>query len=542
MKRVIYRITDYHSDFSYIDYDKCIEAYDDEGNRIENFNNCFYTKKAEIIVSLIEKYADKLAAFGSDRNGGVSQNRPFVIEKENSVKEYDGDLFNFSDDIIKQTIIGIKGLCGMIRGIIKYPDENGEDIDVSLEIRSRFDKPGKPWFLYTMIAEAVEGTDAGEKTGSAVFDNDKDSAVDIMSLMTVFMFSQQLKRAYKSGIYRTYVKHEYNNDRPCGAIDIARHIRLNISSGSSAIAYNTRERCEDNKLNRLIAHAWNSLRQHYPMAAAFVTDNDPEFQKAIGEIITLTRDSMKDIRGCISANTQPITSPFYIDYDDLRIHCLQILSEDADSEFYTESGVDSCMSVLFYIPDLWEMYLERHLRMKLKDNIELIAQDRSIYGIRPDFVFYRNNTPFYILDAKFKVYKAEYQKESDRKYHIYPGLDMFILEREKSEAEKDIDKLIRDIQRFSTVNGALIFPYTKTQDNNSTKRKENDLKKKGIENAVIHNRDDNKQLDIDKIDDYNISCFPVSIPETSVYNKWAEDFNNSINNSVDTVLLKLSCL
>ena len=127
MKRVIYRITDYHSDFSYIDYDKCIEAYDDEGNRIENFNNCFYTKKAEIIVSLIEKYADKLAAFGSDRNGGVSQNRPFVIEKENSVKEYDGDLFNFSDDIIKQTIIGIKGLCGMIRGIIKYPDENGED-------------------------------------------------------------------------------------------------------------------------------------------------------------------------------------------------------------------------------------------------------------------------------------------------------------------------------------------------------------------------------------------------------------------------------
>lgn len=496
MKRVTYQITDHFIELKNIG-DFFIEA-DPEADL-----GLFIDKKTEIINELIKQNADKLSAFGTEnfdykRKGSILQNKPFrtVINNENT---YNPDLFEVSGD--KKTIIGIKGLCGMIRGIIKYLDENGEEIeiDVTLEIRSRFDKPGKPWFLYTMIAESVEGADAEKDLDSAGFNPDKDDEVDITSLLTVFMFSQRLKRAYESGIYRTYVKREYNNDRLRGAIDIARHIRLNITGGTPDISYTARERCEDNKLNRLISHAWNALKQDYPAAAAFVTDGDPEFQRAISEIITYTRGSMKDVRGCIAANSQPITSPFYSDYDELRILCLRILADD--SEYYIESGEDSCYSILFYIPDLWEKYLERHLRKALPDDILLKAQEEQEYyknfegryaeTSRPDFVFYNKNMPFFILDAKFKKNYSWVENVGDT---------------------NDFDKLIRDMYIFKVDTGAVIYPQKKQQCRNA--------------DVDIHQITEDRGFLYD---------FQVPIPENEDYTAWKNDMNGSIDKSVETV-------
>ena len=573
MKRVIYRITDY-SDLRYIDYKSCIEAYDDEEGDKIGYKDDFYTHKSEIIKALIEKNKKTLCAFGSGRDVKVSQNKPVV--KDNT---YNKDLFKLSDDN-KKTISGIKGLCGIIRGTIRYPEDNGEEIDVTLEIRSRFDEPQKPWFLYTMIAESVEDTDAGEHTGNAAFDEINE--VDIMSMLTVLMFSMRLKKAYESGIYRTYVRREYNDDRLRGSIDIARHIRQNINSGSINVAYSTRERNENNMLNRLIAHAWNALKRDYSNAVSFVTDNDPEFQKAIGEVTAITRDSLKDVRSCVASNRQPITSPFYSDYEDLRELCLQILAEEAGSEYYTEGGENKCMSILFYIPDLWEIYLEKHLRKELPEGIKLKSQDErkmenirpvfkpgplnlELYSmmndeydkyikqkrIRPDFVFYKDGKPFFILDAKFKIFNSIAYFENNG-IQIYPGWEKSpgLTSEDKFGVSKDTIKLDRDMRVFKVSYGAVVFPYSVEQDCEKNNEIIKQIKSSDYPNPKQRSSVINFIEGVSYINANNkLWSFPVLIPgsirndkEEYTYSEWKEDMTKTIDHSIETIINELQRL
>ncbi len=57
--------------------------------------------------------------------------------------------------------------------------------------------------------------------------------------LLVFLFPYYLNEAMRKGIYKEYVKREYNNANIKGAVDVGKHIRSNVPFVGK-VAYRTR--------------------------------------------------------------------------------------------------------------------------------------------------------------------------------------------------------------------------------------------------------------------------------------------------------------
>lgn len=392
----------------------------------------------ELVEKLLETDKVKhLSVFGS--KNGFRETKPLWVGNDQN-----SDLFYYNND---GEITGFKNMAGVIRNSFMY---GGEEYDVTLEIRSRFDTPERPWFMATMLSQIITGTE--KFTGTTYVNNDK---LDIFKFLKAAMFANMLKTAYQSGCYRTYVRKEYNDDRLRGAIDIPRQIRLNEGRVTASIAYVTREHTEDNPLNKLIVLTWKALCDSYPGITDYIEKNDIEFYTAFKAIKELCHDpEMKELQGCIRECQRPVTGPYYADYEELRQLCLNILYDEAGANLFSGTQDPDVCGILVYTPDLWELYLEKHLPMKdkfkaqdtleLKDVNDLIHVGCTKKTIRPDFVYYDDdNKPVYILDAK--LYKTQNLVDDDN--------------------EDGIRKLKRDMYWYSMkyergIPGGLISPVT----------------------------------------------------------------------------------
>ena len=364
----------------------------------------------ELVEKLLETDKVKhLSVFGS--KNGFRETKPLWVGNDQN-----RDLFYYNNG----EITGFKNMAGVIRNSFMY---GGEEYDVTLEIRSRFDTPERPWFMATMLSQIITGTE--KFTGTTYVNNDK---LDIFKFLKAAMFANMLKTAYQSGCYRTYVRKEYNDDRLRGAIDIPRQIRLNEGRVTASIAYVTREHTEDNPLNKLIVLTWKTLCDSYPGITDYIEKNDIEFYTAFKAIKELCHDpEMKELQGCIKECQRPVTGPYYADYEGLRQLCLNILYDEAGANLFSGTQDPDVCGILVYTPDLWELYLEKHLPMKDKfkaqDKLDIATlkdpkEVRSALNegrkneqnkIIPDFVYYNvpreKSEPFYIIDAK--LYKTE---------------------------------------------------------------------------------------------------------------------------------------
>ncbi len=66
----------------------------------------------------------------------------------------------------------------------------------------------------------------------------------------------------RKGIYKEYVKREYNNANIKGAVDVAKHIRSNVPFVGK-VAYRTREFSYNNHLTQLIRHTIEKIQNEY---------------------------------------------------------------------------------------------------------------------------------------------------------------------------------------------------------------------------------------------------------------------------------------
>ena len=66
----------------------------------------------------------------------------------------------------------------------------------------------------------------------------------------------------RKGVYKEYVKRQYNNTNISGTIDVARHVRSNIPFIGN-VAYRTREFSYDNKLTQLVRHTIEKIQNEY---------------------------------------------------------------------------------------------------------------------------------------------------------------------------------------------------------------------------------------------------------------------------------------
>jgi hypothetical protein len=398
------------------------------------------------------------------------------------------------------------------------------NLDIRLQIRSKFDTE-KPYFLATMLLRnKIELNDL-------VFSNEE----DIYDYLLLFWYKTKLLAAYEKGFYKTYRRFEENGYRLRGSINISQHIKLNIGQNNGKIAHIYRENTINNYLNHLIIVTYEYLKKKYPELIEQNIDNDLNIRCILEGIRNEIGYNPMGIQFLIKNNQKTISHPYFIEYEDLREICLKILREEALSIW--EAGKERTKSILFYIPDLWELYLEDILKSDKeiekdvytqgeipKSDEQLEKEQLQIFGnynetenekftkaIYPDFIFFDKENPYFILDAKFK----EGWKKS-----IKGKIPDFGLE--------DYSKCIRDMNSINAHATGVIFPVN-------------------IEQGDDINYSDLKKLQ-HSISKYNQwDCFytiPVYIPDTKnnldeigilTYLDWRKEFDLNVSNALKII-------
>ena len=401
----------------------------------------------------------------------------------------------------------------------KYQIEN-LNFEIRLQIRSKFDTE-KPYFLATMLLRKEIRLD-----DNLVLSTEE----EIYDYMLLFWYKIKLLAAYEKGFYKTYRRFEENGYRLRGSINISQHIKLNIVQNNGKIAYIYRENTINNYLNHLIIVTYEYLKKKYPELVEKNIDNDLNIRCILEGIRNEIGYNPMGIQFLIKNNKKNISHPYFIEYEDLREICLKILREEELSIW--EAGKERTKSILFYIPDLWELYLEDILKSDKEIDKDVYTQGRipesdeqlKIFGeynetekkffkknIYPDFIFFDKENPYLILDAKFK---------KEWKESIKGEFPDFCLD--------DYNKCIRDMNSINAHATGVIFPANIEQGNDV---KYSDLKK------LQHSISKYNQQD----------CFytiPVYIPDTKnnldevgilTYLDWRKEFDLNVSNALKII-------
>ena len=295
--------------------------------------------------------------------------------------------------------------------------------DVCITIRSRFTpEGGGDHFFHYLIQKALRcnALDLSTPTGG-------DGALKLLPLL----FPSYLVRAVNQGLFKQYRRFEYNDSRPRGTIDIARHIKLNLPFQGN-IAYSTREFSFDNPVTELIRHTYDYIKRKPEFRELF--QRDPAVRNAINQIKLATPSyRSQDRRAVVQANFKPCSHPLLTAYRPLQQLCLRILRDEGIDSTHKK---DQVYGVLFDISYLWEEYLATlpalagftHLNnnetAKNKTSLHLATSNGAqalIYY--PDFYREtadsqpREECASVVVDAKYKRY-AEKQLQNDDIYQM----------------------------------------------------------------------------------------------------------------------------
>lgn len=292
--------------------------------------------------------------------------------------------------------------------------------DVCITIRSRFTpEGGDDHFLHYLIQKASRCNllDLSTPTGG-------DGALKLLPLL----FPSYLVRAVNQGLFKQYQRFAYNDSRPRGTIDVARHIKLNLPF-QGKIAYSTREFSFDNPVTELIRHTYEFIKRKPEFRELF--QHDPAAKNAINQIKLATPSyRSQDRRAVIQANFKPCSHPLLTAYRPLQQLCLRILRNEGIDSFHKK---DQVYGVLFDIAYLWEEYLATlpalkgftHLNNneKATNKAKLYLDSEKEINYIPDFYLETedsqqgNERASVVIDAKYKRY-AEKPIENDDVYQV----------------------------------------------------------------------------------------------------------------------------
>lgn len=303
-----------------------------------------------------------------------------------------------------------------------------------LTISSRFTQNDKnDYFLHYML----------QKVSSSVnFLNFKHNSNDenIWDFL-IYLFPNYLKRAFRQGVYKTYVKKNYNDPNIKGVFDAKRHLKKNTPFVGK-IAYTTRENSADNSVNQLIRHTIEYIKSREIYAEIF---NDTEVKKIVDEIILITHKTYdkKARKKIISDNLRSFSRVYFTEYIPLQKICLKILQ----NEKITFGGKgEAIYGLLFDGAWLWEEYLNTILKDDFSHSENKIGKNKhylfeNFQPIYPDFV--SKFEPKVVIDAKYIPLDDQkiYSEKSEKMINIYY-------------------KTIAYMYRFNSNNGFLVFPYS----------------------------------------------------------------------------------
>lgn len=301
---------------------------------------------------------------------------PNLLKDENDLTKDEIILELINDTYVSSNIMGFLGL--------------GNE---KLIIESRFSK-GEQDFLFQYLLERIF-----EIPNILDLGIDTNHQNRIFNLL-VFVFPFFLKKALRKGLYKTYIRKNYNNSDVKGTIDIASHIAKNTPFLGN-IAYFKREHSFDNPLMELIRHTIEFIKGK-PYGHKILSQVKDEV-KAIVE--TTENYQLWDRRKIIHLNkTKVIRHAYYREYRELQQLCLLILQQQ---ENQLGLGNRQIYGLLFDGAWLWEEYINSlvsglfyHPMNKARWGAQWLFANRQGL-IYPDFIS-RQKNPRIIADAKYK--------------------------------------------------------------------------------------------------------------------------------------------
>ena len=504
-----------------------------------------YEKVSESEISIqSETVSDDLKSYILDENNSLYIIEKFLeqMDKKGVVNTAIGKSKKDKNPSLWTPILGGNSLYGGVAGVIedsldiKREEDfegpidtiTGEELDLTisirLEIRTRFDEKSL-FFLATLLLR-----DKIILNDNRVFSNEE----DLYDYMLLFWYKIKLSEAFEKGFYKTYRRFEANNDRIKGTIDISRHIRLNAGQSNGKIAYSHRENTVNNFLNHMIVVAYECLKKKYPELVEQNFDNNIELRGIIEAIKSEIGYELINSQQLIKQNNRVIAHPYFMEYEDLRVICIRILRNEGISIW--DADDEKTKSILFYVPDLWELFLEDKINEKKELAQDLFSQGKTpdkdesvfVYGevgskeskdysqaTYPDFVFFDmsdDKSPYCIIDAKFRKGLGNSMSKGD-------GIPKVELD--------DYTKCIRDMNSLNVHATGVIFPVNDT------------LQDQLKEEQYSHG--------ISKYNDQDIFyTFPVVIPKeedgeekTKTYSTWRKEFEESVNHSMGILAEKV---
>ena len=216
----------------------------------------------------------------------------------------------------------------------------------------------------------------------------------------LFLFPHYLKTAMRKGLFKKYIRHNYNDGNVKGTIDVARHIEKNTPFTGN-VAYSQREFSFDNSLMELVRHTIEFIKRK-PYG---------------GKILIKVKDEVKlvvdatqgyepyDRQRIIEQNKKnAVRHAYFREYLALQRLCLLILRHQ---KHQIGSGSKQIYGILFDGAWLWEEYVN-----SLIEDIFYHPMNKGGKGaqrlfegntglIYPDFIS-RDNEARIIADAKYK--------------------------------------------------------------------------------------------------------------------------------------------
>ena len=262
-----------------------------------------------------------------------------------------------------------------------------------LTITSRFVSGEHDFFFQYMLEKVLDFPNIVN------LETDADHENRLFHLL-LFLFPLYLKQAMRKGLFKTYIRNQYNDGNVKGVIDISRHINKNTPFIGN-IAYNQREYSYDNAMTELIRHTIEFIKRK-PYGRQLLVKVKDEVQL----IVDVTQQyELYDRRKVVTDNSyNPIRHAYYREYRALQHLCLLILK---NQEHNIGSGSRQINGILFDGAWLWEEYINslvggmfyhptnRNGRGKQR----LFSPSSGL--IYPDFIG-KNPQQRIIADAKYK--------------------------------------------------------------------------------------------------------------------------------------------
>lgn len=333
------------------------------------------------------------------------------------------ELIKNSEDITRDQMI-LRSIndtyrSGNVMGFLGYENER-------LIIESRFGGVREDFFFRYLLDKVLDFPNIVDLESDANQDNR-------LFNFLLFLFPYYLKKAMRKGLYKQYIRREYNDKNVKGTINIARHIKQNTPFVGN-IAYRQREFSYDNCLMELVRHTIEFIKMKPYGKSLLVKVNDE-----INLIVGATPEyELFDRRRIIEQNkNNTIRHAYYREYLALQRLCLLILRYQ---KHQIGMGSKQIYGILFDGAWLWEEYINLLIKdvffhpMNKSGKGAQKLFNKNVGLIYPDFISKDNETRV-IADAKYKpidnignrdylqVLAYMFRFNAKKGYYLYPEVD-----------------------------------------------------------------------------------------------------------------------